>query len=214
MALQETEWAGWALPISPEGFLLHVSLYASDVIKFAETFLERTQIGQQRTAPRSLDALTKPEHMGSLEDRNRRLMETCFFTRGFAMVQESQEAAGVRYFATHPNVLRNDDLQVLNRLEFGTIQFFQWNTLPGPGARSVWVTAEGGGWFYVLSFKEAATAQSGFKTPQWILQAQVPRGLGTLKSYYYESYDFCFFQNNNIRTGLVDFLEKGLERLK
>eukprot|EP00438_Fugacium_kawagutii_P035703 Skav234662 [mRNA] locus=scaffold1131:263535:263834:- [translate_table: standard] len=99
-------------------------------------------------------------------------METCFFTRGFAMAQESQEAAGVRYWATGQGVLRNEDLQVVNRLDFGTCQFFQWNTLPGPGARSVWVTAEGGGWFYVLSFKEAMVAQNGFKTPQWILQAQ------------------------------------------
>lgn len=173
MTLQEQEWAGWALPIGPEGFLLHLSLYAKDVIKFAETFLERTQIGQHRIAPRSLDVLTRPEHMGSLEDRNKKLMEGCFFIRGFAVVQEGQEQAGVRYMATHPHILRNEDLVVMNRLEQGTLQFFLRNSLPGPQTRSVWVTAEGGGWFYVLSFKEAMCAQSPYKTPQWVLQAQV-----------------------------------------
>ena len=60
---------------------------------------------------------------------------------------------------------------MLHRLDRGTLQFFNYGAVPGPGARSVWVTAEGVGWFYVLTYKEAQVAQSRYVTPTWVLLA-------------------------------------------
>ena len=81
--------------MSAEGNLLHVALYCRDVLKFAEAFLDRTQIGVQRMAPRSLDALAQGEEGAlSIEDGNRRILGQSFFLRGFATVREMQEATG------------------------------------------------------------------------------------------------------------------------
>ena len=169
---QGADWAGWALPMSAEGNLLHVALYCRDVLKFAEAFLDRTQIGVQRVAPRSLDALAQGEEGAlSVEDGNRRILGQSFFLRGFATVREMQEATGVQYAVTSGQTLRNEDLAMLHRLDRGTLQFFNYGAVPGPGARSVWVTAEGGGWFYVLTYKEAQVAQSRYVTPTWVLLA-------------------------------------------
>lgn len=158
---QNADWAGWALPMTAEGEPFHIALYCQDVLKFAEAFMERTMIGVQRVVPRSLDALGQHSHRPlSLEDGNRRILDQSFFMRGFATVKEMQDLT-----------LRNDDLTMVQRLEPGTFQFFRYGTIPGPGARSVWVSAEGGGWFYVLTYKDAQVAQSRYITPSWILQA-------------------------------------------
>ena len=172
-ALQDPDWAGWALPAGPEGHLLHCDLYCQDVLKFAETFLERTNIGQRRLKPRSLDSLNPPEVRGkSLEDLNKALIDQSFFCRGFATVREQQEMVGVQYEAVLGSTLRNETLRLVSRLGKGTLQFFDYAQTAGPGARSVWVSAEGGGWFYVLTYKVAEVGQSRFTTPTWILQAR------------------------------------------
>ena len=169
---QNADWAGWALPMTAEGEPFHIALYCQDVLKFAEAFMERTMIGVQRVVPRSLDALGQHSHKPlSLEEGNRRILDQSFFMRGFATVKEMQESTGVLYSVAAGQTLRNDDLTMVQRLEPGTLQFFRYGTIPGPGARSVWVSAEGGGWFYVLTYKDAQVAQSRYITPSWILQA-------------------------------------------
>lgn len=170
---QNDDWAGWALPMNNEGYLLHLALYCRDVLKFAEAFLERTQIGNHRAGPRCLDGLVQhAQQITSLEDRNRAIIRDSFFLRGFGPVRDLQQQVGVQYTAVSAQVTRNEDLAIVHRLEPGTLQFFAAGSQPGPAARSVWVSAEGGGWFYVVTYKQAINAQSPFKTPDWILQAR------------------------------------------
>ena len=170
---QADDWAGWALPMNNEGYLLHLALYTRDVLKFAESFFERTQIGNHRTGPRSLDSLAqRAQPVTSLEDRNKAIIQDSFFLRGFGPVRDLQQQVGVQYTAVSGQVTRNEDLAIVNRLEPGTLQFFAPGSQPGPAARSVWVSAEGGGWFYVLTYKPAINAQAPFRTPDWIIQAR------------------------------------------
>jgi len=154
-----------------EGQPFHVALYCQEIFKFAETFLDRTQIGVVRVAPRSLDALGQGGQTPlSIEDGNRRILDQSFFMRGFATVKEMQESSGVQYSVSSGQTLRNDDLALVQRLDPGTLQFFKYGAVPGPGSRSVWVTAEGGGWFYEWTYKHAQVAQARYVTPTWILQ--------------------------------------------
>ena len=82
-----------------------------------------------------------------------------------------QESIGIQYSVSSGQTLRNDDLALVQCLDPGTLQFFKYGSVPGPGSRSAWVTAEGGGWFYVLTYKDAQVAQARYVTPTWILQA-------------------------------------------
>ena len=123
---QNRDWAGWALPMTIEGQPFHVALYCQEIFKFAETFLDRTQIGVVRVAPRSLDALGQGGQTPlSIEDGNRRILDQSFFMRGFATVKEMQESSGVQYSVSSGQTLRNDDLALVQRLDPGTLQFFQ-----------------------------------------------------------------------------------------
>ena len=58
--LQDTVWQGWALPVNHAGRLLHIDLYAKDVLAFGRAYLELCQIGGQPTGPRAV-----PEQTGS-----------------------------------------------------------------------------------------------------------------------------------------------------
>ena len=136
---QNDDWAGWALPMNNEGYLLHLALYCRDVLKFAEAFLERTQIGNHRAGPRCLDGLVQhAQQITSLEDRNRAIIRDSFFLRGFGPVRDLQQQVGVQYTAVSAQVTRNEDLAIVHRLEPGTLQFFAAGSQPGPAARSVW----------------------------------------------------------------------------
>jgi len=158
--------------MTAEGQPFHAALFCQDILKFAETFLDRTQIGVARVAPRALDALGQGGQAPlSIEDGNRRILDQSFFMRGFATVKEMQESTGIQYSVSSGQTLRNDDLALVQCLDLGTLQFFKYGSVPGPGSRSAWVTAEGGGWFYVLTYRDAQVAQARYVTPTWILQA-------------------------------------------
>jgi hypothetical protein len=69
--------------MTAEGQPFHAALYCQDILKFAETFLDRTQIGVARVAPRALDALGQGGQAPlSIEDGNRRILDQSFFMRG------------------------------------------------------------------------------------------------------------------------------------
>ena len=148
--------------------MLHLSLYFKDVLHFAKSFLNRANIGVERQQPRSLRSLAEASSQ-SLEDRNKQLLDACFYKQNFQGVREVHQRAGVSYTADSLKVLRNEDLALTNRLQPGWAQFFSPGTEPGPNEQSYWVAAEG--WFYVLSFVELPTAQKAYATPDWAVQA-------------------------------------------
>ena len=56
-----------------------MSLYAKDVVKFAQVFL--SSLGGERTAPRTLEFAG--EHPQALEERNKDMIQASFFRAGF-----------------------------------------------------------------------------------------------------------------------------------
>ena len=169
------DWAGYALPVTNEGKLVSPQKYLEDVLKFAEKFLQTTRKNNKRINPRNLDEFAEialDEIPLSLEEKNKRALEISFYKRAFSQVEEKQQGAGVKYIASREAVLRNEELSLVDKLGFGTLQFFDYSVAePGPNTMSVWITAEGGGYFYVLSYKQAPISTKHFYTPTWVLQA-------------------------------------------
>eukprot|EP00435_Cladocopium_sp_Y103_P072206 s117_g39.t1 len=126
------------------GGFLHIELYCRDVLKFAEAFLDRSQIGMQRTAPRSLNDLQPSEAHMSLEDCNKKVLDESFFMRGFATVRQLQEETGVAYTVSTGQVLRNEDLATLH---------------PCPGDASI-LPARCGSWPWCPQREFKATAEA------------------------------------------------------
>ena len=169
------DWAGYALPVTNEGRLVSPQKYLEDVLRFAEKFLQTTRKNNKRINPRNLDEFAEialDEIPLSLEEKNKRALHISFYKRAFAQVEEKQQGAGVKYIASRDVVLRNEELSLVDKLSFGTLQFFDYSvTEPGASTMSVWITAEGGGYFYVLSYKQAPMSARHFYTPTWLLQA-------------------------------------------
>ena len=128
-----------------------------------------TRLGIVQKKLRSLDGLAGSSARVSLEDRNRKLVESCFFQESFGIVREEQQRSGVQYLAETTRMLRNEDLVLVDKLEPGFAQFFDPDAMAGPNTRSFWVAAEG--WFYVLSYSVLAVGQSKYTTPTWVLEA-------------------------------------------
>lgn len=169
------DWAGYALPVTNDGRLISPQKYLEDVLKFAEKFLQSTRKNHKRINPRNLDEFADvalDETPLSLEEKNKRALDISFYKRALAQVEDKQKGAGVKYIASREFVLRNEELSLVDKLSFGTLQFFDYSVAePGADTMSVWITAEGGGYFYVLSYKQAPMSTRHFYTPTWILQA-------------------------------------------
>ena len=167
--LQEPAWAGWALPASPStGRLMHCSLYMQDVLHYCKTFMDRAQLGVEQQSLRSLDMMADDEPIVSLEERNKKMLDS-FFAIIFQQCRGLRTQAGVQYKADSLSVLRNHDLIINNTLQPGVSQFFDPGEVAGPNAISVWVAAEG--FFSVLRYTACPVAQKKFTTPLWVLEA-------------------------------------------
>lgn len=147
-----------------------LALYAQDVLAMAQNFLDFTGFGQKRSAPRSLDAIQGRDGPAkSLEDRNKDVVAASFFKSAFEDKRDDQIAAGVRYAIESKKMMNNVDFALVDRLQQGHAQFFDFNEQPSATTQSVWVSSEG--FFYVLSFRPADVKQTKFDSPIWILQA-------------------------------------------
>ena len=170
---QEPEWRGWALPVDHENRLMHCALYCQDCIHFAKFFLKLAKLDGAQDRNRSLDSLTSSPSgpVLSLEDRNRALLKTSFFSQAFGSVRAQQERAGCVYLADAERIVRNQDLRVVGALLPGTDQFFDPNTPRWQGNTTYWVAAEGP-FFYTVTYGAAQTGQRNYVTPIPVLQAR------------------------------------------
>ena len=123
---------------------------------------------------RSLDTFSGPSSSASLEERNKAIVAASFFNAAWVNKREEQEKAGVRFALDAKKYLNMVDYKLVNKLELGHAQFFDYHEIPGPTTQSTWVSAEG--FFYVLSFAPAACQQKKFESPVWIMQAGVFKG--------------------------------------
>lgn len=168
--LQDATWAGWALPYDQHQNLMPLALYAQDILAMAQVFMDMTGVGQARTGPRSLDIIHGTAAPAkSLEDRNNDIVAASFFPKAFEDKRQQHTAAGVRYAIESKKMVNNVDFALVDRLNVGHAQFFDFNEVPSATTKSVWVSAEG--FFYVLSFRPADVKRTKFDTPIWILQA-------------------------------------------
>ena len=165
-------WSGWALPWGTDGKLMPMGLYARDVLEMARQFVDLAGLGQERAGPRSLDSFMSDENQVVLavEDRNKACIQASFFSNAFHGKQEEYAQAGVRYAMDLARFKNQVLYKLVEKLDVGFGQFFEFGEEAGYGPTSYFVSAEG--FFYVLTYRAADVAQRKFEsTPRWILQA-------------------------------------------
>ena len=148
-----------------------VELYARDVIEMGRQFVELAGLGGPRTGPKSLDVfLSDSNKVLAMEDRNKATIQASFFNQAFHGKQEEHAAAGVRYALDVTRYKNQIHYKLVEKLDLGFGQFFEFGEQAGYGPTSYFVSAKG--FFYVLTYRAAEVAQGKFEaTPRWILQA-------------------------------------------
>ena len=164
-------WSGWALPWGKDNLLMPVGLYARDVLEMARQFIDLANLGNE-TVRRSLDAFLADENqvVMAVEDRNKACIQPFFFSNAFHGKQEEYAQAGVRYAMDLARFKNQVLYKLVEKLDVGFGQFFEFGEEAGYGPTSYFVSAEG--FFYVLTYRAADVAQRKFEsTPRWTLQA-------------------------------------------
>ena len=110
----------------------------------------------------------RPEPGG--HGRNKACIQASFFSNAFHGKLEEHASAGVRYALDLARYKNQIQYKLVEKLDVGFGQFFDFGEEAGYGPTSYFVSAEG--FFYVLCYRAADVAQRKFEgTPRWILQA-------------------------------------------
>ena len=124
-------------------------------------------VNTDRIAPRSIS-----EPQQSLESRNQSIIDNSFIPSVFTeAIRKKQQECGCEYAIHDPDLLRGSDIQIEGTISFGYAPFFDLETNLMIPVRSVWVSAEGGGYFYVMTLKKDVTSDLDFTSPIHFLQA-------------------------------------------
>ena len=165
-------WSRWALPWGNDGKLMPVGLYATDVLEMARQFVQLAVLGRRSDGPRSLDAFLSDQNqvVMAVEDRNKACIQASFFSNAFHGKLAEHASAGVRYALDLARYKNQIQYKLVEKLDVGFGQFFDFGEEAGYGPTSYFVSAEG--FFYVLCYRAADVAQRKFEgTPRWILRA-------------------------------------------
>ena len=158
-----------------------VLLYANDVLKMANQFVDLAKLRTSGTELRTLDSVPGSMRLKSLEESNKDIINASFFGIHFGHKIEEQESGGVKYALKSKKYLNNENYALLQSLQPGNAQFFDFGEIPGPTTESIWVSAEG--FFYILNFRPADVQQKKFDSPCWVLQAGFNNNLKEKETY-------------------------------